>query len=317
MTIELGKDNIAKEMVNLQGEKTPENNMFKPSYNLDIDKPIVDKQKPFEFVHLHLIKGEQKSGKTATTVARIRDAVYLDCVRVYLKEEKGLDAVVPSVWENPNNIKGIVVLHYDRKKRIAKLQVNYKSGKAIKSAIKLIRIPKEYKLHSDIRVYSVIHIYNIPCKFAYLTWEQMLYGLKYGVIKDAWIVLDQYELVGSARDGQSRVGKFLYKNNNQWAKRHLEVYLIAPSNREVDWTIRPMANEDIECRRIIGTNLTELSIRKRGFSGVSHITYDTSEYYNNYDADELIPTPSIQKLIDMGIFDDIMVAKKRKGNSYD
>lgn len=268
------------------------------------DESNDSKQKPFEFVHLHLIKGEQKAGKTATAVARVRDYVYCDCVKEYLKNEKGKDAVVPNVWENPNTLKGIVVLNYDRYNRIAKLQVNQVVKGQVKSIIKLIRIPKTYKLRSNLKVYSVIHIYNIPCQFAYCTWEQMLLGLKNGIIRDAWIILDQYELVGSARDGQSKVGKFLYKHNNQFAKRHLEVYIIAPSNREVDWTIRQMRNEDIECRRVIGTNYTELSIKKTGTSGVLKTSFDTSEYYRNYDADELIPAPSQQVLKDMGVFDD-------------
>jgi hypothetical protein len=303
--INLGANDIAERMNKAVGETVDRvaPKITTPEYNVDLSKPE-EKQKPFQFVHLHLIKGEQKSGKTATAVARVRDYVYLDCVKEYLKKEKGLDSTVPSSWENPNSIKGIVILHYDKKRRIAKLQINKRVGHSYKSIIKWIPIPKNYKLRSNMKIYSVIHIYNIPCLFAYCTWEQMLYGLKTGRIKDAWIILDQYEIVGSARDGQSRVGKFLYKNNNQWAKRHLEVYIIAPSDREVDWTIRQMRNEDIECRRIIGTDITELDIRKTGSRGVLHTSFDTSEYYNNYDADELIPTPSQKVLKEMGVFDD-------------
>jgi hypothetical protein len=288
MTTTLGANNIAKDMY----DKTQGVPMPTESLNEAILKQE-DKQKPWEFPHVHLVMGEQKSGKNATVVARVRDYVYCDCVKVYLKEQKGIDSSVLTPYDDMNSVRGIIVLSYDKKARIAKL----KAGKFIK----YIRIPKSYKLHSNIRIYSVFHIKNIPCKFAYCTWVQIIRGLKNDIIKDAFLLLDQYEIVGSARDGQSKVGKYFYKITNQLAKRHLETYIIAPTNRHADWTIRDMATETITCRHIDGTDLTNIIYKRRGQTGHNELEFHASEYYVNYDADELVPVPSQDDIKELGI----------------
>jgi hypothetical protein len=235
----------------------------------------VEKSKPFAYAHVTIVSGDQGGGKNTTCVARVRDAYDGDCIKIYLQDVRGID-----------NVK---VLSYDRHSRIAKIHY--------KGVDKLIRIPIEYKLHSPMKIFSVLHLYGIP--HVYCTWGQIVEWLNGDAIKDAWLLLDQYEIAGNAREGMGALGKYLEKKSYQFRKRHLEVYVLVPMERLADWTMRGIATERIYCTRDENTNMITLKIKKKGVRGTRTVTYYASEYWRNFDTDEEIrlPDSQVQKAI--------------------
>lgn len=228
--------------------------------------------KPFSYAHITIISGEQRSGKNTTCYARVRDAYDKDCVKIYLETVKG--------------IKDFKVLAYNRFKRVAR--VKYK-GK-----IYQVRIPESYKMRSPMKVFSVFHLYGLP--YVYCTWAQIVEWLNNDVLKDAWLLLDQYEIVGNAREGMGPFAKYLEKKSFQFGKRHLEVYILVPMERVADWTMRNIATERIICSYDEHTRMITLKIKKRRIPGIQTITYYAPYYWGGFDPDEEIKLPDTQVL---------------------
>ncbi len=241
-------------------------------------------QTPWEFAHVHLVTGEQRSGKNTVAVARVRDAYDRDCVRIYLKEEKGIEAIVPSVYDSGKIFSRPTILAYDRHSRFAKMRYN--------GEVKVFKIADDYKLYSPMKTFTTFHLFGIPSK--YCTWTDVIDFLNKDIIRDCYLILDQFEIVGSAREGMSLVAKYFYKKAYQFGKRHIEVYVLVPEARLGDWTMRLMATERIRCERESGTNLITITIRRRGLRGAVKYTFDGSEYWRNFWTDEEIATPDYQ-----------------------
>lgn len=233
---------------------------------------IVSEIRPFAYAHVTIVSGEQGGGKNTTCVARVRDAYDRDCVKIYL--------------ENVRGVYSAKVLSYDRQSRIAKIKYN--------GELKLLRITQDYKLHSPMKIFSVFHLYGIP--YVFCTWVQIVDWLTKDVIRDAWLLLDQYEIVGNAREGMTSLAKFLEKKSYQFRKRRLEVYVLVPMERLADWTIRGIATERIYCTMNEETKIITMKIRKKGVRGVRTVTYWGGQYFANFRTDEEIKLPDSQVL---------------------
>ena len=88
--------------------------------------------------------------------------------------------------------------------------------------------------------------------------------------------------------------RYLQKKSFQFAKRHLEVYVLVPMERVADWTMRSIATERIYCSYDERTMMVTLKIKKRKVPGTKTVTYYAPEYWPNFDSEEEIPLPDSQ-----------------------
>ena len=226
---------------------------------------VAQTKAPFASARITLIDGEQGNGKSVTGVARIVDAYYADAVGIYCRERLGISCEVKA---------------YYRKNRVAKIKHN--------GELKLIQIPSNYKLYSPMQIFTNFHLYGIP--HVYLqTFHQVLEGLQSGLINGGKLVVDEYYMGGNAREGMSQLGRALVKQSMQYRKMQLEVIIITPLAKLIDWTARMINTERITCTSYNErTRHVTLEIKKKGEPGSREISYDASPYFCNFWTNERI-----------------------------
>ncbi len=224
------------------------------------------KPAPFTEAHVTIIEGAQGDGKSCTATARVRDAYDKDCVRVFCQKVMRIRCEVKS---------------YDRKSRIAKIK--YDGG------LKKLRIPENYKLHSPMRIFCNFHLYGIP--FVYCpSFNHILDWLKRGIIIDGWLVVDEAYVGMNARASMQALGKELEKQYFQFRKMQLNVIIVTPMARLIDWTMRTIPTERIHCTYNSKTRKITLTIKKKGIPGEHKFDYDSTPYRVNYRTNERITT---------------------------
>ena len=221
-------------------------------------------KQPFSSAHVSFITGDQGGGKSVTAVGRIVDSYYKDCVLNYSIDKLHIDCIV----------KG-----FDRRSRIAKIKHN--------GQLKLIRIPQDYKLHSDMRIFTNFHIYGIPYVFC-PSFDHIVSWLDADIIKEGRLTIDEYYIGGNARESMGKLGRKLMKHSYQYRKRQLEVDIICPIARLADWSIRTIPTERILCSYNEKTFQVTLTINKKGIQGSREVTYDARQYFANYFTNERI-----------------------------
>lgn len=224
---------------------------------------VVDTRQPFSAAHITIIEGDQGSGKSNTGTARVVDAYFKDCVRVFCQDKK-IECEVKI---------------YNRKNRTARVRY--------KGELKLLRIPPEYKLHSPLHIYANFHLYGIPyvyCK----SFERILEWLKNGTIIEGILIIDEYYIGGNARECMSKLGRELGKQSFQYRKMQLEVIIITPMAKLIDWIARVIPTEHILCSYDEKTRKVTLTIRKKGVRGTKTVIYDATQYWANFWTNERV-----------------------------
>lgn len=219
---------------------------------------------PFTEAHVTVIEGENRSGKTNTAVARIVDSYYKDCVRIYC--------------ENVLHIK-CQIRSFDRRNRIVKIKY--------KGVLKLLRIPADYKLHSPMRIFCNFHLFGIPHTYC-PSFNHILAWLKQGYIVDGWLVVDEAYVGMNARSCMTTLGKELEVIYPQMAKMQLDVIIVTPMARLIDWVMRTIPTEHIHCIYNPKTRKITLTIRKKGIKGERKLDYDATQYWKNFRTNERI-----------------------------
>ena len=204
-------------------------------------------------------------GKSVTGVARIVDPYYVDAVRIYCIEQLKINCEVKA---------------YYRRNRVAKIKHD--------GGLRLIQIPSNYKLYSLMKIFTNFHLFGIPHVY-FPTFHQVLEGLQSGFINEGKLVVDEYYMGGNAREGMSQLGRALLKQSMQFRKMQLEVIIITPMAKLIDWTARMIPTEWINCTSYNEkTKRVTLEIKKRGQTGSREISYDASPYFPNYWTNERI-----------------------------
>lgn len=225
-------------------------------------------KQPFTEAKTTLITGEQGSGKSVTAVARIIDAYDAKCVELWCEKYLKLKCKCKS---------------YDRDTRIAKIISN-----GIK---KTIRIPDKYDIQAPMRVekyedcplriFSIIHLYGVVYKFV-PSYRHLIAWLKRGIIKDCWMLMDEYQVGGNARESMTSLGRELTKQNQQFRKGQMNVIMITPMDRLASWDARLVAREKITAQGYDKkTGMVTLEIRKKGVPGAKTVRYN-SKYYQRF-----------------------------------
>ena len=153
--------------------------------------------------------------------------------------------------------------------------------------MKLIKIPPDYKLHAPMRIFCNFHLYGIP--FVYCpSFRHILKWLKVGLIRDGYLIIDEYYIGGSARESMTELGRELSKQSFQYRKMQLQVIFMTPMARLIDWTMRMIPTEQISCSYNKRTRKVTLTIKKRGEKGAKEITFDSTPYRKHFWTNERI-----------------------------
>ncbi len=219
---------------------------------------------PFTEAHVCLIEGSQGSGKTNTAVAKVFDNYDRECVRIFCREVLHIDCVV----------KG-----YDRQRRIAKIKYGGET--------KIFRIPEKYKMQAPMRIFCNFHLFGIPYSYC-PSFEFILQGLRSGLIRDGWLIVDEYYVGGNARECMTALGKELEKQSFQFRKMQLNVIIVTPMARLIDWTMRTVPTEHILCEYNSNTRKITLTITKKGQHGKKEISYPAWLYWKYYQTNEKV-----------------------------
>lgn len=246
---------------NLELEAPPVSPAFKAE--LDQRKKLYVRP-PFTEAHVTIISGDQRQGKTSTAVARIVDAYYNDCVRVYC--------------ENVLHIK-CEPKGYNYKTRMARIKYN--------GGLKQLQVPNGYKMHSAMPIFSNVHLYGIPHYFC-PSFGHILTWLKQGVITNCWLLADEAYVGMNARASMQALGKALANQYWQFGKMQLDVIIVTPMARLIDWELRTIPTEHIGCEYNPKTEKITLAIRKRGVRGERKLDYASSYYRRFYDTNQRI-----------------------------
>lgn len=214
---------------------------------------------PFSEAHVTICEGDPRQGKTCTAVARVRDAYDKDSVHVYCEEVLKVKCEVKS---------------YNRHTRVAKIRYN--------GGLKLLRVPPNYKMHSPMKIFSNTPLYGIPYVFL-PTFEHMMEWLKQGIIADGWLIVDEAQVGMNARACMTELGKELAKLYHQFGKMQLDVVIVVPMARQIDYLLRTVPTERIHCTYDARTKKITLLIRKRGVQGEKRVGYYAPEYWPNFD----------------------------------
>lgn len=219
---------------------------------------------PFTEAHVVIIEGDQRSGKTNTATARVVDAYYNDCVRVFCEEVLHIRCVPKT---------------YDRRSRVAKVAYN--------GATKILRIPPTYKLHSPMRIFCNYHLYGVPFEHC-PSFSHILAWLKAGIIVNCWLVVDEAYVGMNARACMQALGRALANQYWQLGKMQLDVIIVTPMARLIDWELRTIPTEHIRCAYNERTRKITLAIRKKGIQGERKLDYDATQYWPNFKTNERI-----------------------------
>ena len=232
---------------------------------LDTDITDIDlNDDPFSEVHCSIVEGDQRSGKTVYSVAKIRDSYDKDCGRIFCEDYLKIACEVKAYYR------------YDR---IIKIKHE--------NAIKLIQLPNNYRVYSPMRIFSNIHLYGIP--YVYIpSFRHMLDWLKSGFICKGWLLSDESHQGMSARNGMSSMGREWVGQYYQFGKSELDVIMITHHARMIDFLARLVPTQRIHCRYDPKTFKVHYTLRKKGEQGEKEHSFFAPQYWGNYRTNEKV-----------------------------
>jgi len=235
---------------------------------------VIDDRTPFQEPHVTIVEGDQRSGKTTYVIGKTKDAYYKFCVKKYCLDILHMDCEVKA---------------YDSKTRVAKIKY--------KGEVKLIQIPKDYKLNamtekdgkivSGFKVFSNIHIYGFP--YVYIpSFRHLLKWLENGFISDGYLIVDEAHIGISARSGMTSQGQGFVDQYFQFGKSRLEVFLITHMARLIDWTARTVPTQRVHCTYNEKKKEITYTLQRKGQRGETEHTFDATQYWCNMNSNEKV-----------------------------
>ncbi len=243
---------------------------------LDTHSLIQARKTPFSQADIRLHEGEQGMGKSNTAVGRVVEDVLRQTAELYIKG-KGIQGEVLHARDIVKVVSGKVTILA----REAIIKVD--GGK------RRIVIAKEYPL-APVNIFCNFHLYGL--QYRYCSFAQMIEGLADGTIHDGWLIIDQAEIGGDAREGMKLLARTITKYGFQFRKRRLHVIMLYPSRKVADWRFRSIFSETVSCSYNQKTHEITLYIWKRGEKKERPpVTYWAPQYWPYYDTEELIGLP--------------------------
>ncbi len=240
---------------------------------------MVVREQPFTSAPITILEGPQRSGKSSTAVARVVHPTLKLTAEEYCQRHN-INAKV--VWAK-DIVKMIPVgIGKVSPRIIARQAVIMRNGQREK-----LIIPKSFPISKGISIFCNFHLYGLY--YHLRSFSDIIRGLADGSIKDGYLIIDQAEIAGNAREGMSAFNKALTKYSNQLGKRHLHTMLLYPHEKMGDWIYRFGATERISCSYDDITQEVTLYIRKKGdIRDRPPTSYWVPQYMPYYDTDELI-----------------------------
>jgi hypothetical protein len=92
----------------------------------------------------------------------------------------------------------------------------------------------------------------------------------------------------NARACMTALGKELESQYFQFRKMRLNVIIITPMARLIDWTMRTIPTEHVHCTYNAKAHKVTATIRKKGMKGERKVDFDGKQYWPNFRTNERI-----------------------------
>jgi hypothetical protein len=233
------------------------------------------KQKPLNYAPITIVEGEQKSGKSCFCVTRVVDPTFANITSVKLQDGTVVKAE-PALNSRGYAITGMAKMWFPNPRV-------------------MVVPPHSCVIADSIRVFANFHLKGI--RYVYLPLHLIIEYLNSGLItglspdgliKEAFLIIDEAYIGGDKRDGMSPLVKVISKLGYQIAKRHLHVMFALPEADVLDFRLRGIETEHVICqpydevREIITVDIKN---RKR-YKQTRSVSFSARPYFRYYDADE-------------------------------
>jgi hypothetical protein len=149
------------------------------------------------------------------------------------------------------------------------------------------------KNNKDINIFCNFPLYGI--KYVLLTLGQIAELANTELLANGILIIDEAYIGGDARTSMNNFTKFLTWFTMQSRKRKLRMIVIVQHERFLDWRIRYVATEKIQCAYDSKTKIIELVITKRrGSSPKRRVRYSAPQYWKYFDTYEVPVIPDAQ-----------------------
>ena len=168
------------------------------------------------------------------------------------------------------------------------------SGKTNTAVAKVV---DAYNNDNTVKIFANFKLYGI--KYVNASLATIVEYLNSNLITDGYIVIDESYIGGDARMGMTLMTKVLTWFGSQIRKRGLHLILIAQHGRMIDYRFRLFMTEHIMCSYNEKKHMITLTIVERGKKKKRSFSYDGSQYWKNYNTNELpqIPENLIAKVL--------------------
>jgi len=154
---------------------------------------------------------------------------------------------------------------------------------------KVITVPKDYHVVSDVKIFVNYHLYGV--QYVLCDPLMMLEYLNTGLIANGILVIDEAYIQGEARRGMNSLTLLYTWFAQQMRKRDIELYLLVQHGRFIDWRFRYIAKRKILCRYSDKTQKVRLLIQDLSKGTEKIVSYWAPLYWRFFDTNELPPVP--------------------------
>ncbi len=223
------------------------------------------------YAHIAFIEGDQGQGKNTTAVAKVVDPTFANITSVKLSDGR----VVKATPTTPPQVGRATFWLPDRKPFVAKIP------------------PKSCVIADSIKIYANFHLFGI--RAWYVPLSLMIKFLNEGKIHDGYVLCDEHYIGADARMGMSTLVNTFTKQGFQIRKRHIELTMMAPMQRLVDWRSRAIVTEHIICAYNEDKREITLTVKKKGDRKYRTLRpFYAPQYWQYFDTDELVALPQGQ-----------------------
>ncbi len=220
---------------------------------------------PMTYAHATLIEGDQGQGKSVTAVAKVVDPTFANITSVKLPDGR----VVKATPTNPPQLGRATFYLPDREPFVAKVP------------------PHSCVIADSIKIYANFHLFGI--RAWYVPLRLMIKFLNEGKISDGYLLCDEHYIGADARRGMTNLVDTFRLQGYQMRKRHIDLMMMTPLQRLIDWSFKSIVTEHIICSYNEDTGEVTLTVKKKGEKKYRTLKpYDSVQYRRYYDTDELV-----------------------------
>lgn len=231
---------------------------------------------PPSYADIRLITGDQRSGKSNTSVAYPIDDYHDKLNKLVSPTGEFIQArAIDEDDEYQLSKMGI----FPDKLKYCRIMDGQRS--------KLICIPKGYLVLSPVKIFSNFHLFGV--KFCFITLEDIIQYLNSDLLVECWVLSDE-SVMGDARNSMSNANFIFNTFTATIGKRNIHFIQNAQYNGMVDRRIRMFATTKINCVYNPDTKEITCDIKFRG-EPTKSVTYYAPKYWPYFDTTERVKVP--------------------------